>query len=275
LLHTSFCGSTLLARMLDVPGRAFCYKEPQALIHLAQLKGSPSDYFRDDDKWQLLIDFVLGQLRQRWSHNEPSIIKPSNWVNSILPDLAAATGGLKAVMLSIGAADFLAAVFRGGGERVRFTYSLLTHLQPSLPEYTDLIASVLAAELDTVQMFARMTLIAHAMQLRAFSQLASLLPADDFGHCSYNGLLRDSETLSQRAAKTLELDLSLSELKSSIESNVRRHSKVSDRDYDQRQAEQVNREVNSAYFDSFLDALYWGSRHLQSACLEVSNAVNS
>jgi hypothetical protein len=132
LLHMSFCGSTLLARLLDVPGRSHAHKEPRCLIQLADQQAYDRPDWRRDGA--LLTDFALDQLALPWPDAPRTLIKPSNWVNSMLPQLTATGVDCRALLLTLTPEQFLTAVFRGGGERVQYVHGLLMHLCTALPE---------------------------------------------------------------------------------------------------------------------------------------------
>ena len=63
----SFCGSTLMARVLDIDEKVFSYKEPQILLQLAEMKSAQNSYYRNKITWKSLISFVLGQFNKQWS----------------------------------------------------------------------------------------------------------------------------------------------------------------------------------------------------------------
>lgn len=82
-LHTGFCGSTLLATVLDQPARALVLSEPHLLAALAeQAKGFPSV--------QTVLWQALGLLHRPLTAGEQVVRKPTNWFNNLVPLLAAA-----------------------------------------------------------------------------------------------------------------------------------------------------------------------------------------
>lgn len=137
IFHMSFCGSTLLARVFDKSGEAFSYKEPQILVELAELKKNRAESVNNQLHWEKLIGFVLTQFSLPFSPGECNLIKPSNWVNSMLPDMLAVDNA-KVVFLGITPEDFLTAVFRGGADRIKYVYSFLQHMQKTTLSSTHL-----------------------------------------------------------------------------------------------------------------------------------------
>jgi hypothetical protein len=86
--HVSFCASTLLAACLDAPGRRLALKEPQALMHLAELKRRGR---LDVDPALASMAFTL--MARRFQPDEAVLIKPSNGANALIPEAAALTEG--------------------------------------------------------------------------------------------------------------------------------------------------------------------------------------
>lgn len=79
IFHTSFCGSTLLARALTVPGVAEALKEPDVLINLAnRLTRS------DDDANRERLELVLKLLERAPAPGETVIVKATNFANRLL-----------------------------------------------------------------------------------------------------------------------------------------------------------------------------------------------
>ena len=148
IFHTGFCGSTLLARSLDLPGRAFTYREPQVLVQLADLKKTRHPWCTDPAHRRALVGFVLGQLSKTWSAGERAIIKPSNWVNNLTAELLEVRPASPALCLSIDLRAYLVAIVRGGTDRIRFCCKLFEHLQSAIPMFVPLGASATLGAAD-------------------------------------------------------------------------------------------------------------------------------
>ena len=264
IFHTSFCGSTLMARMLNSKGKVFTYKEPQIFLQLADMQSRQADLCRNNERWNRLLEFVLSQFSAPWSPGEVNLIKPSNWVNTLICDLLTASDQSKVVFLSMTAESFLTAVFRGGSERVQYIYNLVHHLKQSLPEYGELIAHVEQNSEDTVNLFSRLTLIAHAMQSKCFALSAKMLNDRDRYICSYDDLCGSPQSCIKNVAGTLMINLSDSDIEVSVKQNMQRHSKVIDRSYTRHNASQTNCAVLSRYQENFSRALQWKVETLDS-----------
>ena len=265
IFHMSFCGSTLVSRALDLAGKAICYKEPQVLLQLAELKAANTSLYRDKEQWKALTTFVLNQFKQPWRAGESVILKPSNWLNSMLPQLLEDGGSSKAVYLGLTPMAFLIAVFRGGGERIQFSYSVLRHLLHSFPEYQRVVAEVEGSEGDSIEQFARLVLILHAVQLKAFQRATIQGGVQESPFFDYQSLLANPLQNLTGIAAELDLDFTQDELQESISNNFSNHSKVNNRSYDATQASDVDQQVLNTYRGQFLSALEWASEALKPA----------
>jgi hypothetical protein len=90
--HTGFCCSTLIARLLDVPGRNLSVKEPGVLLLLADVKRqnamAPGRTF--SPRFADLLFYLLGR---PFGAGERITIKPTNSCNYVLRDAASLTEG--------------------------------------------------------------------------------------------------------------------------------------------------------------------------------------
>lgn len=126
IFHVSFCGSTLLARMLDVPGASFVLKEPNILVELAGWRAAHGA--GDDPRFAPALAWVRAALRRHWRAGERVLIKPSNWANNLLEDLTADPSSLRPLFVTMERRPFLLAVLRGGRDRLAFTAQVAAHL---------------------------------------------------------------------------------------------------------------------------------------------------
>ncbi|HTK80280.1 MAG TPA: hypothetical protein VL286_07540 [Rhizomicrobium sp.] len=90
--HTGFCCSTLIARLLDVPGKTLLIKEPGILLLLADAKRQnaigPGKAF--SPRFAELLFYLLGR---PFVSGEQVAIKPTNSCNYILRDAISLTEG--------------------------------------------------------------------------------------------------------------------------------------------------------------------------------------
>lgn len=109
IFHVAQCGSTLLARALDLPGRSLVLREPAALRRLGVDAGP--DGAADPE----LLRFTLSMLGKRWAADERVIVKANVPVNFIARDVLALESGTRAILLYFPLTDYVAAVMRTEG----------------------------------------------------------------------------------------------------------------------------------------------------------------
>lgn len=160
LVHIGFCGSTLLARLLDTPGAALALREPNILADLANWRARLDDRGADDPRFAPLLDYALAALR---GVDEPTLVKPSNWANNLLPRLAG-RDGLRLAAIVDDRASFMTAIFRGGRDRIAFAARALVHLATAVPGFGAHVAAA-AADGAPLEKAARFAALLHALQM--------------------------------------------------------------------------------------------------------------
>ena len=94
IFHSSFCCSTLLARALEVPGIALSLREPDVLIHLANM------LVRDEGQRSAQrLDTTLKLLSRTYAPDEIVIAKPSNFANRLLEPVLRRDERTRAILL--------------------------------------------------------------------------------------------------------------------------------------------------------------------------------
>lgn len=86
IFHTTFCGSTLLARGLNNPGTCLAYKEPFPL-HEFSFMARDKRRVPPGLKLRQALAFVLATLDRTYSSGEVPLIKPSDSVNILAPNI--------------------------------------------------------------------------------------------------------------------------------------------------------------------------------------------
>ena len=108
IFHTAFCGSTLIADLLDQPGSVVSIKEPQGIRDLSEIKAYYLDWMGLRQLQRMLVAYLTSMAE--WAASDHHIlIKPSNLANGLAYDLVQETGGSKALLLSCSMKDFLLA----------------------------------------------------------------------------------------------------------------------------------------------------------------------
>jgi len=121
IFHTSFCASTLLARLIDRPGKVLALKEPFALLGLSGLRRAGRADFAE---W---AEVCIALLSRPFGPGERTMVKPSNGANNLLPFLAGHKRAGKILLLYSPLESFLVAVVSGGPARQQFVDALFEH----------------------------------------------------------------------------------------------------------------------------------------------------
>lgn len=225
IFHISFCGSTLLARLLDQPGRSLTLREPNCLVDLADWKVAQKA--SHDPSFVAMVSRAAQSLNRRWEAGEPVTVKPSSWVNPVLPDLTGLSSPLLPVFMIMGREEFLLAVLRGGTERLSFTARLAAHVAAVLPDGAGLVGQAIEAGLDPIGKALHLSVLGHQLQLRLFTDAM-----DQHGWQS-DRVIRLSEVQERpfetatRAAALLDVDLTADHLRVACRKWAAEHAKGS------------------------------------------------
>jgi len=257
IFHMAFCGSTLLARTLDVKGKSLSYKEPQVFIDLSTIKASNHALYKDKNSWGKLLAFTLSKFDACFTDQEQNIIKPSNWVNTIADDLLLNRAGQKALLLTIEPKDFLIAVFRGGGDRVRYIHSFLQHMAKGKQDLLKVIDQIEKENKDTVSLFSKLVLLAYAIQKNKLHKTSKLLSKEQILFMDHKKLINEPMVCIEKASTFFDLRLTPIEIEESIKRNFRNHSKVVGRAYNNKEMGATNDKVLAAYGGNFEETLEW------------------
>lgn len=101
LFHTAFCGSTLLSRILQDSPRVMVIREPSVLLDIAQLTKRIGTQTVEG-----VLATTLALLARPWTENGTILLKPTNQVNSLLPEILRNADG-KAILLYSSLPEFI------------------------------------------------------------------------------------------------------------------------------------------------------------------------
>lgn len=252
ILHIGFCGSTLLASVLDQPGRAMVLREPHVLAALAHQAGNGRSI--TPQLWS-----ACQLLSRRFSPAEAVVIKPTNWFNNLVPLLASAPQQIQPLFVTASRSDYLTAAFRGGRDRIAFITRLAAHLAGRTKEGGALWQSAAVAELDPLERAARIVLLARDLQHRLFrrAQLEGGWKKDRW--ISFTDLSHDLSGTAWHASRLLDLDLDRGELDRRCALAVTRNVKARESPYSVAARRSEDDEVWSYHRARFDAALGWAS----------------
>ncbi|HEX7849437.1 MAG TPA: hypothetical protein VF485_06870 [Sphingomonas sp.] len=144
IFHMAHCGSTLLARALDDPTASLVLREPFALRQLG---------LRPDTE---RLDLVLAMLGKRYRADAPTLVKANVPVNFLLPQLAQADPGARAIFLYLPLRPYLLAILRSEAHRI-WVRNVTGQLKPYLGDLSSAPDAERAATLwlTQIEAFAR------------------------------------------------------------------------------------------------------------------------
>ena len=163
IFHVAHCGSTLLARALDRPGRLLSVREPMPLrqlgVEAACGRPAPQD-------WAARLRLARSMLGRRYPNEEGVVAKANVPVNAILPALTAGRPDVRAIALYFPLESYLAAILRSPNHR-RWVESVTTEMAGAIdPELIGLEQPTTAQRATALWLF----------QIRAFDHLLGDCP---------------------------------------------------------------------------------------------------
>jgi hypothetical protein len=154
--------------LLDQPGQTLVLREPQSLTDIAAYRSALDREGVQDPKLSSLLATVRACLHHPWQPDERVVIKPSNWVNGLLPDLVAAPS-TRPLFLSMDRRAFVRAILRGGPARIAFAARAAVHLSNSSDSDADRIAKALARPASDDDRLLTLAVLLYDFQLERFS----------------------------------------------------------------------------------------------------------
>jgi hypothetical protein len=111
IFHIAHCGSTLLARAIDVPGRTLVIREPFALRQLA-VDAVAANVASDPVTRERCLHLATALLGRRYAEDQPVIVKANVPVNFILEPLMALHPESRGILLYADLDDYLLSVLK-------------------------------------------------------------------------------------------------------------------------------------------------------------------
>ncbi|MBH9537222.1 hypothetical protein [Novosphingopyxis sp. YJ-S2-01] len=219
IFHTSFCGSTLLARLLDDPGNVLVLKEPQALVDASEAMRATVEH----PSWRAMLHNIEAALLSG-STTETLVVKPSNWINNLVGMLCDPDERNLAIFVSIDRYHFMRAVLRGGRDRMAYTARAAAHLCISEEDQAALVEAIKSTD-EPLAQIARMAGLVHILQERTFHSAMNSNAWDEEHWFTLSQLQDNPQECALRAARCLQLDLNDRRLIQRIEASSQRHSK--------------------------------------------------
>lgn len=116
IFHVAHCGSTLLARALDVPASNLVIREPMLLRQLGVERSAHFGAPAPDD-WRKRLRLATTMLDRRYRADGPVIVKANVPVNMMVDDLMAANPQQAAIAIYFSLEHYLQAILRSPNHR--------------------------------------------------------------------------------------------------------------------------------------------------------------
>jgi hypothetical protein len=260
IFHMSFCGSTLLARLLDAPGKVLALKEPNCLVDLADWKTGGGGV-----EFEAILRFTLAMLGRSWAESEQILLKPSSWGNNLIDDFPAA---MRAVFVTLGRDRFLEAVLRGGTDRVAFAARLAAHLSPFVDGGPERVQAAIDSTPDPIGKAARLALVAHDLELRLFERALGGNRLARAEIVDFSEIEREPFEAATRADQALELGLDSRDIQHNIDRWAGSNAKA-DAEFSAEQRQSENSAVRVAYGSLMDSSLAWAGQALGPTTLQT------
>lgn len=254
LAHMAFSGSTLMARCLAREGKVLAYREPQILVMLTNLKIQRHPLSLDPHEWSALLRFVMAQMQKTFGE-EAAFIKPSNWVNPLLGDIAG-LGDMRLVILGLGARDFILANFRGGRDRLRYSLNLLNAVAHGFPQYAGTLRHLDTARMDPMDRILRLLVVLYGIQAGVLGRVADRKAGQGVPRLTLDQFRRKPEASLLAAAETLDLPLTAQDVRSNVEKYFPHHAK-NGTEYDAKRESRERQDFLAQYGRKLDEALAW------------------
>lgn len=271
IFHMSFCGSTLLSRLIDVPGHSLVLKEPNCLVDLATWKTLNIRTGQPYRRLASALDLARAALRRPWALGEEVTTKPSSWVNNLLDDLTLDPGQILPLFITMGRAAFVRAVFRGGTDRLAFTAQLASHLAAIFPEGDRLLQDAVEGADEALGRAANLALVAHELQLCLFERALRRGGWDGQSVIDFDEISTAPYEAARKASRGLRLGLESSDLEKNVAEHASRHSKMPRIGYSADQRRSDDKAVIAHHQKTIEASLAWAERVMRSRGTQIED----
>lgn len=264
IFHIGFCGSTLLSRLLDHPGKALIVREPQILADLSTYRADGDRRGADLADVGPIAETLSRALCRGWQADEAVAVKPTNWINNIAPDICASPATVP-LFLVAARETFVKAVVRGGSDRIAFVARGAVHWSTRGRDNAELLAAALARDVDQPVKLASIVATAHEMQMRLLRSAAAARGCDAGQVLFFEDLLRDQQAAAERAATVLRLPIEATHIAQAVAAWSSRHAKAPETAYSIKRELAADAAAQAAGAGAIADALDWADRTIGPA----------
>lgn len=248
VFHTSFCGSTLLARALEVPGVSSGLREPDVLMNLANRFAQSEDVAN-----RQRLELVLRLLERPSKPGESVIVKSTNFANRLLDPVLTLRPQSCAVLLYSDLESFLQSLLRRGMFGRIFGRNMFAQLSSWSAMNFGYTSSDLLLQTD-----AQIAGLAWLMQIGHFDRIAHKFGRQRVMTLDSARLLANPAPVIEEVQAFFGLGLSGDQVSQIASGPVfTKHSKISDRDYDSVAREEEHKAAGEAHADEIRMVVQW------------------
>ena len=252
LFHTAFCCSTLLASVLDLPGKVLALKEPGVVMKLANLNRRAGQ--ANSTQMEQLNQLTWKLLFRRFQPEEQLLLKPTNAANNLLP--SAVQSGARVLLLYSDLASFLISVIKKGEACRYFVRHLLNILRLDRPDI-DAWPDRQRMLLTDLQVAA----LVWSIQIDMFQHILNTTPEQQVCSLKVDEFLAEPAEILQALNGFFPLNYSPEEL-ARMEDNPRftQHAKFANQDYDASVRRKERVQIEAQYAEEISTTLDWARR---------------
>jgi hypothetical protein len=254
IFHVAFCGSTLLATLLDIPGRSFAEREPQVLVELAGAAGSKPPALVGST-----LELVRALLARSWQAGERNLCKPSNWANNLIPLLTAEPARVRPLFVVTGGREYLLALLRGGRERMAYVLRATQHLLTHRDDGAQLWHQALGGAQDSLEIAARAALVSLHVQVQLFEDALRRGGWGEDHLLTLADIEDDPLEACVQAGRALDLDLPKGELETAVWQRAGRYAKDPSHAYAPERRRAENLQIEAAHGALIERVLDWAA----------------
>jgi hypothetical protein len=250
LWHTSFCGSTLMARMLHVAPHSISLREPLILRRL-------SDAADAGMKIGDFIQPVIRLLARPWHAGGRVVIKPTHAALNIANVLMESSEGGRAVVMTSSLDDFLVSHLKKTSDTLTKTLVLAHRSLRATGDFRHRLAPAAFNPPDP--------LAAAALQWAAQRELVAAL-RDRFGDrikvLHWERVQEDPVAAALEASDWLQLAVPVERMESHALAEAATHAKVPGRSYSPQERSAENEWLRGRYSEPLTQAKSWADLHV-------------
>jgi len=270
IVHTANCGSTLLSRALDIPGRTIGYREPFPLRQIGVEDAVSCDGSGRPAGWGRRLNLALTLLGRKFSESEIPVVKANIPVNFILTDVLDLLPNYRVIILYSTLENFLISALKSPDRR-KWLRTVANEMFGRLQFMFDTAGDVPKSMTDS-----RLAAALWAGQIHAYQRLLQCYR--NVAVLESSQLFEQTEDALRRAAGFFEIDFSRADASRIAKSDLfQRYSKNPGRKYDDEARKSEQARVRRDMQSEIEEGLSWGDALLERFKItpRLSNALFS